>query len=202
MVQPPKECDGAAPDAPHGVQADRLRRSYDNLWPWLALAVVLAVAVLQLRHQGRVWWCDCGSLSPWSGNIWSSHNSQHLFDPYSFTHMLHGLILCGLTTLACRKLPPAWRFCLAISLEALWEVFENTEFIIRRYRMVTIALNYEGDSIVNSLGDILSCGFGYAIAQKLGFARSLILFLATEAVLVLWIGDSLLFDLARLIYPG
>jgi hypothetical protein len=69
-----------------------------DLWPWLAMASVLAAAVCALRLEGRLWWCACGRLSPWAGDTWSSHNSQHLFDPYTFTHVLHGFLLCGLLT--------------------------------------------------------------------------------------------------------
>jgi hypothetical protein len=168
-------------------------------WPSLVLVVILAAAVLQLRSEGRLWWCACGQPNIWTSDVWSSHNSQHVFDPYSFTHVLHGLILCGLLTLICPKLPTTWRFCLAIAIEAIWETFENSDFVIRRYRMLAIALNYEGDTIANSLGDILSCGVGYVIARRLGLRRSVWLFIGIEGVLILWIGDSLLLDVVRLI---
>jgi hypothetical protein len=164
------------------------------------MAAVLAATVCQLRSQGRLWWCSCGQLYPWSNDVWSSHNSQHLFDPYSFTHILHGVVLYGLLAWAWPKASPAWRLCLAISIEAVWEVFENTDFTIHRYRMLTIALDYQGDTIANSLGDILSCGIGFALARRLGFWGSLGLFLGMEMALIIWIGDSLLLDLARLIY--
>ena len=183
--------------ASSGLQ-DRWR---NDLWPWLALAAVLAAAVGQLRSQGRLWWCACGHLSLWSGDIWSSHNSQHLLDPYSFTHVLHGLVLCGLLAWAFPRLPPVWRLVLALSVEALWEVVENSAFIIDRYRELTIALDYQGDTIANSLGDILSCGVGFVLAGRLGFWGSLVLFCVTELVLVLWIRDSLLLNVVMLICP-
>jgi hypothetical protein len=169
-------------------------------WPWLVMAAVMAVTAGQLRSQGRLWWCSCGQFYPWSGNVWSSHGSQHLFDPYTFTHILHGVILCGLLAWAWPKVSPTWRLCLAICIEALWEVFENTDFTIHRYRILTIALGYQGDTIANSLGDILSCGIGFALARRLGFWGSLGLFVGTETVLILWIGDRLLLDVGRLIF--
>jgi len=172
-----------------------------ELWPWLTMLAVTAATVVALRFQGRLWWCVCGRWSFWSGDIWSSHNSQHPLDPYSFTHVLHGLAFCGLLAWAFPKLPLAWRFCLAIAIESLWEVFENSEFTIDRYRTMTVALDYRGDSIVNSLGDLLCCGLGFALAGRLGFRASLALFLATEAVLLCWIRDDLLLNIVMLVYP-
>ncbi len=179
-----------------------LFRRWKDLWPWLVLAAIITVAAYQLRSQGRLWWCDCGGLNPWSGDIWSSHNSQHLFDPYSLTHVLHGVILCGLVAWACPRLSLAWQFCLAIAVESLWEVFENSAFVIERYRLTTLAFSYQGDTIVNSLGDILSSGAGFLLARRLGVRGSIGLFLVTEAVLILWIRDSLLLNIVMLICPS
>jgi hypothetical protein len=170
-------------------------------WPWLAVVSVFVVAAVLLRFQGRSWLCSCGQLFLWAGDIWSAHNSQHLLDPYSFTHVLHGFVLCWLIALCIPRVSWAWRLCFALSLEATWEVFENTEFVIDRYRETTAALGYHGDSIVNSLGDILLCGIGFAIAQQLRFWRSLLLFAAMELVLLVWIRDSLLLEVLMLIYP-
>ena len=57
----------------------------------------------------------------------------------------------------------SWRLALATLLEAAWEVFENTEFVIQRYREETAALGYNGDSAFNSLGDILTCMIGFML---------------------------------------
>jgi hypothetical protein len=86
-------------------------------------------------------------------------------------------------------------------MEALWEVFENSAFVIERYRTATMAQGYSGDTIANSLGDILSCALGFVLARRLGFRGSIFLFLATEAVLLLWIHDSLLLNVVMLIHP-
>jgi hypothetical protein len=153
------------------------------------MVTVVAAAAYQLHRQGRLWWCACGYLWLWSGDAWGSHNSQHLFDPYTFTHVLHGIVLCGLLAWCLPRLSPPWRFCLAVSIEALWEVFENSAFIIERYRAATISLGYQGDTIVNSLGDILAFGVGF------------VLFVAIEVVLLIWIRDSLLLNIVMLIHP-
>ncbi|MGI8732817.1 MAG: DUF2585 family protein [Pyrinomonadaceae bacterium] len=169
--------------------------------PWLAIVPVLALAILQLRHQGRSWWCSCHQLFLWAGDIWSSHNSQHLLDPYTFTHVLHGFAFCWLLMLCLPRVSVSWRLALATLLEAVWEVFENTEFVIQRYREETAALGYYGDSVFNSVGDILACMAGFLIAQRLGLKRSVLVFVATEVVLLVWIRDSFLLEILMLIYP-
>jgi hypothetical protein len=172
-----------------------------RVWPCLTVAVILAGAVYQLRSQGRLWFCSCGYLLLWSGNIWSSDNSQHLLDPYSFTHVLHGFLFCWLLAWIVPRLSIIWRLALAVSIEALWEVIENSNFTIQRYREATLALGYEGDTIINSLGDILLCALGFLIARRIGFRRALLLFVLTELVLLIWIKDSLILNIVMLIYP-
>src|ERR687893_2756136 len=129
-----------------------------RMLPCLAIVVILVATALLLQSQGRLWWCSCDYLLLWSGDPWSSDNSQHLFDPYSFTHVLHGFVLCGLLAWLLPRVRPDWRLALAVSIEALWEVFENSAFVINRYRESTPALGYTGDTIVNSFGDIVACG--------------------------------------------
>jgi hypothetical protein len=172
-----------------------------RILPWLAIVAVLVATAYQLRGQGRLWWCSCEYLLLWSGDPWSSDNSQHLLDPYSFTHVLHGFVLCGLLAWLAPRLPPVWQLWLAVSIEALWEVVENSEFVIRRYREETAALGYHGDTIVNSLGDILVCGLGFVLARRLGFRRTLALFVVAEVALVFLIRDSLLLNVIMLVYP-
>jgi hypothetical protein len=171
------------------------------LWPPVAVLAILVGATLQLRYQGRFWWCSCGEPFLWAGDVWSAHNSQHLLDPYAFTHLLHGFAFCWLLALCLPRVWPLWQLSLGTLLEGLWEVFENTEFVIQRYREATAALGYYGDSVANSLGDILTCGIGFMIAQRLGFRRAVLVFAATEVVLLLWIKDSLLLEILMLVYP-
>jgi hypothetical protein len=53
------------------------------------------------------------------GGPWSSDNSQHLLDPYSFTHVLHGFLSCGLLALTVSRLTAVWQLWIAVSIEAL-----------------------------------------------------------------------------------
>ncbi len=179
------------------IRLDRISR----VWPWLAMTVILSGAVYQLRSQGRLWFCSCGYLLLWSGKVLSSDNSQHLLDPYSFTHVLHGFLFWWLLGWIAPRLSIIWRLTLAVSLEALWEVIENSNFVIQRYREATFALGYQGDTIINSLADILLCALGFLIARRLGWRRSLALFVLIEVVLLVWIRDSLILNIVMLIYP-
>ena len=166
-----------------------------------AVAIIVITALIVLNLQGRVWWCEIGDLWPWSWEVWSKHNSQHAIDPYSFTHVLHGMLEFWLIGLVFRRVPLAWRFVIAIFVESSWEVIENTNYVINRYRETTISLDYFGDSIINSLFDIVCCGLGFWISFRLRFVLAVSLFLFTELVLLFWIRDSLVLNIVMLIWP-
>ena len=170
--------------------------------PWLAVVAVLAAAAFELRWQGRLWLCPCGRFRPWLGDAWGPETSQQLFDPYSFTHVLHGFALAGLLALILPRAGWRWRLALAVAAEALWEVIENTEWVINRYREATAALGYNGDTVVNSLGDVIACGAGFLLARRLGAIKTLLVFALTEVVLLFWIRDSLLLNILLLVYPS
>lgn len=167
---------------------------------WSTVAVSMAMAIM-LHLMGQPLWCKCGGLSPWSWDIWSSHNSQHLVDPYFFTHVLHGVVLCGLLYWLPRSVSESSRFLTAVILEAGWEILENCPMIIERYRAATISKDYFGDSIINSGGDLIACIIGYLLARQLGFRRSMVFFLLTELILLLTIRDSLLLNALMLVWP-
>lgn len=168
---------------------------------WSLIATIVILSVVLLYFQGRAWWCQAGDLVPWSWDIWSTHNSQHVIDPYSFTHILHGILEFWLLGLFFGRIPLVWRLLVALSIESSWEVVENSAYVIERYREETISLNYFGDSIINSVVDIFCCGIGFAIARKLRFWRSLVLFVLTEVILIFWIRDSLIINIIMLIWP-
>ena len=165
------------------------------------LVLLLAATAALLRWQGRLWACACGRVLLWTSDAWSGDTSQHLFDPYAFTHVLHGVVFCGLLAWALPRVPLARRLLLAVAAEAAWEVVENTQLVIDRYREATAALGYTGDTILNSLGDLAACALGFLAAARLGLTRSVVFFLAVEAVLILTIRDSLLLNVVMLIYP-
>jgi hypothetical protein len=169
--------------------------------PIIGIVAVPLLTALLLWAEGRMLLCSCGEFKFWVGDTCSSSNSQQLFDPYSFTHILHGFLLFWLVALLWRRLAPSTQLCFALALEAAWEVFENTKFVIDRYRAETAALGYEGDTIVNSLGDLACALVGFLVARKLGLRWSLVVFVLVEIVLLIWIKDSLLLQLLMLIRP-
>jgi hypothetical protein len=183
------------------MPANYFPQGRQRVWPGIIIVAVLAATALLLHAQGRLWFCSCGYVLFWTGNAWSTDTSQHFSDPYSFTHVLHGFMFCWLLWLALPRWRLLWRLSLAISAEALWELIENSSYVIERYRTATAALGYQGDTVVNSLGDILFCGIGFVLAERLGFRRSLLLFFLTEAVLLVLIRDSLLLNILMLLYP-
>ena len=180
------------------MQSSSLRTT---IFAWLGIVTVLVLTTLLLRGEGRLWICACGRFSIWAGKICSANNSQQFLDPYSFTHVLHGILYFWMLIWIVPRLTLSWRFWLSITMAAAWEVFENSNFIINRYREDTAALGYTGDTIVNSFGDILCAVLGFMIAQRLGFKRSLIFFLGMELILLFWIRDSLLLEIVMLIHP-
>ena len=176
-------------------------RHRETLWLISGLLLVLVVTAFALRFEGRLWICACGDIKLWVGNTCSSDNSQHILDPFSFTHVLHGIAFFWIIAWLGARLRSPWQVVLAIAVEAGWEIFENTSFVINRYRTATAALGYTGDTVVNSIGDILCCLAGFLIARRLGFGRSLVLFLLIELMLMLWIKDSLLLQILMLTTP-
>ena len=151
--------------------------------------------------MGRVPICTCGYIKLWHGIVNSSENSQHLTDWYTFTHVLHGIGFYGLMWLVARRLPPEVRLMLAVLLEAVWEVFENTPLVINRYRAATISLDYYGDSVINSVSDIMSMMLGFWIARRSPVWLSAGLVIVLEVALAWIIRDNLTLNILMLIHP-
>jgi hypothetical protein len=166
-----------------------------------ATVLVALLMIVLLRAQGRLLLCACGTFEIWTSDTCSANNSQQLFDPYSFTHLLHGFLFFWLITLLFKRFSPSWQLWLVLLLEGAWEVFENSQFVIERYRTATAALGYQGDTIVNSFGDLIWAIAGFLLARQLGVRGSLIVFLLVEVVLILWIHDSLLLQILMLVWP-
>jgi hypothetical protein len=167
----------------------------------VAIGALFGLATIALRLEGRRWWCRCGRLTPWTGDIWSAHNSQHLLDPYSFTHVEHGLIFWAIMRPLARWIRPGHRLILAMAVETLWEIVENTQPVINNYRKAALARGYEGDSIANSLGDIAACGLGLLLARRLSARWSVVLVVTMEVVLLAVYRDNLLLNITMQFVP-
>jgi len=174
----------------------------DGRWIALAAILVLLVMALALRWMGRPLWCGCGEAFLWSGEVWSRHNSQHLVDPYTLTHVSHGILfLLVARRLSHRRGGGTWGLLAALVLEAAWEAFENTDFVIRRYREATISLDYYGDSVANSVADVLAMAVGYVACMRIPTRWCVGAFVMLEVGLALWIRDGLVLNVLMLLWP-
>lgn len=154
-----------------------------------------------LLLMGREPMCTCGYIKFWHGVVVSSENSQHLFDWYTFTHVIHGLGFYLLLSLFKNKLSIWQRLLLAVGLEAGWEILENTDMVINHYRTATISLDYYGDSVVNSIGDVIAMTVGFMFASRAKVWQSIGLFLLIETLLLIGIRDNLTLNIIMLIHP-
>lgn len=187
------------------IMAERTREKFSGRTLFFGIALSLVVALLMaavLRFNGRIWWCELGDWTIYINEAWnSSHTSQHLFDPYTLTHVLHGVLGFWIVYFFLNKLELSWKIMLVAAGEAAWEIFENSNFIIEKYRENTASLDYFGDSIANSVGDLAACIVGFLIATKLGAWKSFAFFVAVELLLLFSIRDGLLLNIMMLVYP-
>lgn len=174
-------------------------RSAAGVALWLAGIVIVFVAAL--LAMGRLPWCECGYIKLWHGVVKSAENSQHLTDWYTFTHFIHGFGFYAVFAVLGRRWPLATRFLAATGAEAAWEVFENTPFVIERYRAETISLDYYGDSVVNALGDLAASCIGFLFAARVLVGLTIVAFVAIEAVLAYFIRDNLTLNVLMLVCP-
>jgi hypothetical protein len=187
-----------------GEARESPRRGASRVPVWacvLGSVGLLALLAIVLLLMGRPPWCECGYIKIWHGDVMSSENSQHIADWYTFTHIIHGFGLYGILWLVGRRWSLELRFLLALLIEVGWEMFENTDFVIQRYREDTIARGYYGDSAINSEVDVLAFIIGFALAARLPVWATVVLAVVLEGVLAYVIRDNFTLNIIMLIYP-
>lgn len=166
-----------------------------------ASAAILGATALALLSMGRVPYCECGYISLWTGTVNGPENSQQLSDWYTASHFIHGILFFGLLFLIHRKTSIGFRFLLAVILEAGWEILENSSIIIDRYREATLAVGYRGDSVLNSVSDILCMTIGFVFARYMPIWVSVAIVIFLELFVGYMIRDNLALNIIMLIYP-
>ena len=170
-------------------------------WILGGVAFILILTAGLEFYSGRSLLVPDGRFALWDGDIWSSENSQRVADAYSFSHFIHGILFYGILWLGLRGLPIRFRFLLALAIEAGWELLENSPFIINRYREATISLGYVGDSVLNSVSDIVMAAIGFVFAWKVRLRVSVAAIVILEIGCLLWVRDNLTLNVLMLVHP-
>lgn len=171
-----------------------------DLITWSAIAATVLLTVGWLAVNGSVWWSSANA-AVWNSDIWSRANSQHPLDPYTLTHMMHGVLCFWMTSLLAKRLPLSRQFFLAVLFACGWELLENSSLFVERFRVVTAASEYVGDALVNSTLDIAACSGGFFLASRIRYAASVSLFLAVETVTAIWVRDNMALNVLMIVFP-
>ena len=154
-----------------------------------------------LLGMGRPPICTCGYVSLWHGQVYSSGNSQHLTDWYTPSHLIHGFLFYAVLAWLLPRRPLSLRLFIATVIEAAWEISENTDWVINRYREVTISLDYYGDSVINSVFDTFAMMLGFGIARVAPVWVSVLVIVGFEVLTTAIIRDGLALNVLMLLWP-
>jgi hypothetical protein len=164
-------------------------------------AVLMCVQAVVLYLMGQPLMSASGVVKLWHGVVLSSENSQQISDWYTFSHVIHGFLFYAGLWFLFPRMSVGMRLVLAVGIEVGWELFENTDLIINRYREQALAQGYVGDSVINSVSDTLAMVIGFVLAARLWLWASVLTLIAIEVVMLYFIRDSLTLNIIQLAHP-
>ena len=172
-----------------------------NPFPWLISLLIVAASAAWLLADGRALVAPSGRILLWYNDPWGPEGSQHLLDWYSPSHLIHGLLFFAALWLIARRVPLGWRFVIAVLVECAWELVENSDAVIERYRTATVSKDYLGDTVLNSVVDVACMALGFWLARRLPVWASVAIIVFFEALTVLLIRDGLALNVLMLLWP-
>lgn len=172
-----------------------------SVLPYLATAIITLGGLVWLWLAGRNLICPCGTVKLWDGWPAPGQSSQHLLDWYTLSHVIHGFLFFGLLWLVARRLSFGWRLAIATAIEVAWEIVENSAVVIEHYRSNTVSVDYNGDSVVNSLVDIMAMWLGFALARVFPVWLSVVVVIALEVIALMAVRDGLVLNVLSFVWP-
>src|SRR3989344_8825446 len=172
--------------------------------PLWIIAGVLGLLLLHaglLAYMGQPLMYEGGYIKLWHGVVISGENSQHLSDWYTLSPIIHGILFYAILTWLFPRWPLGLRLLAAMGIEITWEIFENTDMIINRYREQALAQGYFGDSVVNSPGDVVAVIAGLLFSSRVSAWASVTAVMALELIALYMIRDSLTLNIVQLLHP-
>lgn len=169
---------------------------------WLAAAAAfLIVQIVTLALMGRIPICECGYVKLFEPGVNTAGNSQHISDWYTPSHIIHGFLFYWLAIVVLPRASFGARLTLAVVIEAAWELLENSPIIIDRYRTATMAIGYQGDSILNSAMDTVAMVLGFLFAARAPVWLTVVLAIGFEVATAIVIRDNLTLNVLMLVWP-
>jgi hypothetical protein len=165
------------------------------------VAGIILIAGFALYAMGHPLICKCGYVKLWHFDVMSAENSQHVVDWYTPSHIIHGFLFYAALWLVFPRASFGIRLVMAVLVEASWEVIENTDFVINHYREMTVSLDYYGDSVLNSVSDILFMIFGFYLAAWLPVWLTIVIAVALEVFVGVMIRDNLTLNVLSFVWP-